>query len=88
MSALFKKSDFFISEMDLIYSKAKQSDIFLRIHSSLPSFKLANYALVVALNINILLSKSSGTSDIPSDIIMESLAGNTHLEFLQLLRYN
>jgi hypothetical protein len=59
MKALVNNGDFFISEMELIYDKAEQSRLYRRLYRRLPAFKLANYGLVMALNLNILFSPKS-----------------------------
>jgi hypothetical protein len=84
MGALIKQCDFFIAEMDLVYTKAEQSPVFMFLHQSLPSFKVANYGLVVALNANILLGKSSLGS--PSATIMDNLSGRSSISSLELGR--
>eukprot|EP00615_Pteridomonas_danica_P000262 CAMPEP_0114358040 /NCGR_PEP_ID=MMETSP0101-20121206/22031_1 /TAXON_ID=38822 ORGANISM="Pteridomonas danica, Strain PT" /NCGR_SAMPLE_ID=MMETSP0101 /ASSEMBLY_ACC=CAM_ASM_000211 /LENGTH=1066 /DNA_ID=CAMNT_0001501009 /DNA_START=3077 /DNA_END=6274 /DNA_ORIENTATION=+ len=83
MGALIKQCDFFIKEMDLIYRKAEQSPIYLFLHSSLPSFKVANYGLVVALNANILLSDASLTS--PSKAFTNHLSGADVMNTFELV---
>jgi hypothetical protein len=55
--------------MDLIHRKAHQSALFFHVHASLPTVKLVNYALVVALNINILLSRSYNQN--PTHVILD-----------------
>jgi hypothetical protein len=58
MKALVKKTDYFVREMELTYYNAEQSKIYRILHQNLSNVKLANYAVVVAQNLNILLSPS------------------------------
>jgi hypothetical protein len=85
MNALIKECDLFISEMDLIYAKAEQSTVYRRLHKHLPAFKFANYGLVMALNLNILLSPA--TSRNPSTSIIEAMSGDAddHLELTSVI---
>jgi hypothetical protein len=84
MGALIKKCDFFIAEMDLIYTKAEQSPIYLFLHQSLTSFKVANYGLVVALNANMLLSKATVGS--PFQTIIHHVQGDNQMNQFELAR--
>lgn len=59
MKALVKKTDRFVREMELIYHEAEQSKVYRVVHKHLPMVKLANYGLVFALNLNLLLSPAS-----------------------------
>jgi hypothetical protein len=59
MKALMKKTDYFVREMELIYKMAEQSKVYRFMHNYLPMVKLANYGLVFALNLNLLLSPAS-----------------------------
>jgi hypothetical protein len=84
MGALIKQCDFFIAEMDLIYTKAEQSPIYLFLHQSLTSFKVANYGLVVALNANMLLSKATVGS--PFQTIIHHVQGDNSMNQFELAR--
>jgi hypothetical protein len=84
MSNLIKKSYYFIAEMNLIYNKAESSPLFLRLHTSLPSLKMANYGMIVALNTNILLAPAHLRS--PEQVIVENLVGDEPISHFELMR--
>jgi hypothetical protein len=84
MSNLTKMSYYFIAEMNLIYNKAESSPLFLRLHTSLPSLKMANYGMIVALNTNILLAPAHLRS--PEQVIVENLVGDEPISHFELMR--
>lgn len=45
-----------LSEMQIIYRTAEKSPLFHMLHNNLPTFGIAVYGLVVALNLNVLMS--------------------------------
>jgi hypothetical protein len=62
-------------EMDIIFAKAEKSVAYRLLYNNLRYFKLANYGLVFALNLNILLSPASLGS--PSAIIAREISGKS-----------
>jgi hypothetical protein len=62
--------------MHIIFAKAETSKAYRLLYNNLRYFKLANYGLVFALNMNILLSPASIGS--PSVVIAHELSGESH----------
>jgi hypothetical protein len=54
-----KKTDHFVREIELTYQRAEQSNVYRLLRKHLVAVKTLNYAVVVALNVNILLSPAS-----------------------------
>ena len=85
MYELIEQTDLFISEMDIIHQKAESSKFYGLVYNNLRYFKLANYGLVFALNLNILLSPASFSS--PSVVIKREIKGIGHMEPLEKSRF-
>jgi hypothetical protein len=77
MKSLLKKSHRFSREMEIIYREAEQSKVYRILHKHLPMVKLANYGLVFALNLNLLLSPASLGA--PAIALVEHIDGTHHL---------
>jgi hypothetical protein len=84
MTAVVNSVDLFLLEMELIYSRAEQSPLYREVHHHLSSVKLANYGLILAINLNIFLSPRS--LQCPSASAYARLMGTDHLTHAEALR--